>query len=48
MPLSAVETKLEQAEERGLLQRDHRIIRPTLLGRRFLNDLQALFLNAPA
>ena len=32
------------AEAKGLLYRDHRIIRPTELGRRFLNDLQQMFL----
>jgi oxygen-independent coproporphyrinogen-3 oxidase len=35
---------LEQAEARGLLSRDHQRVRPTPLGRRFLNDLVQLFL----
>ena len=35
---------LEQAEARGLLCRDHQRVRPTPLGRRFLNDLVQLFL----
>ncbi len=35
---------LDRAEVRGLLQRDHRHVRPTPLGRRFLNDLLELFL----
>ena len=39
---------LDEAERRGLIERDHRRIRPTPLGRRFLNDLQALFLPAAA
>jgi putative oxygen-independent coproporphyrinogen III oxidase len=48
MPLSAVESVLDDAERRGLLERDHVALRPTRLGRRFLNDLQTLFLpNAP-
>jgi oxygen-independent coproporphyrinogen-3 oxidase len=36
------------AEQRGLLVRDLESIRPTELGRRFLSDLQALFLPCPA
>ena len=34
----------ERAEARGLLCRDHQRVRPTPLGRRFLNDLVQLFL----
>lgn len=44
LPILAVQKKLEEAERRGLIERDHQRIRPTELGRRFLNDLQALFL----
>jgi len=43
-PLTLVESELQQAEAKGLLARDHRRIAPTELGRRFLNDLQQLFL----
>jgi len=43
-PFAIVQRDLDEAERRGLLARDHERIRPTLLGRRFLNDLQALFL----
>jgi len=43
-PLSLVRRGLEQAEARGLLERDPSVLRPTPLGRRFLNDLQQLFL----
>jgi putative oxygen-independent coproporphyrinogen III oxidase len=43
-PLTLVEAGLQQAEAKGLLTRDHRRIAPTQLGRRFLNDLQQLFL----
>ena len=44
MPITAAEKPLAQAEARGLIQRDHQRIRPTDLGRRFLNDLLQLFL----
>jgi oxygen-independent coproporphyrinogen-3 oxidase len=43
-PLTLVQKGLEAAEQRGLIERDHLQIRPTLRGRRFLNDLQGLFL----
>lgn len=43
-PLTLVQGPLEEAERRGLLERDHLHLRPTPLGRRFLNDLQAIFL----
>jgi putative oxygen-independent coproporphyrinogen III oxidase len=43
-PLALVNRALADAEARGLLERDPTAIRPTELGRRFLNDLQALFL----
>ena len=42
--LTLVQGALEEAERRGLLERDHQRIRPTPLGQRFLNDLQAIFL----
>jgi oxygen-independent coproporphyrinogen-3 oxidase len=45
MPISAIDKTLTEAENRKLIFRDHRIIRPTDLGRRFLNDLQQIFLN---
>jgi oxygen-independent coproporphyrinogen-3 oxidase len=44
LPASAIEAPLQQAEERGLVERDHTRIQPTELGRRFLTDLQTLFL----
>jgi putative oxygen-independent coproporphyrinogen III oxidase len=47
-PLTLVQKELDRAEKRGLIERDHQWLRPTLLGRRFLNDLQALFLPATA
>ena len=42
--LAIVQRDLDAAERRGLVLRDHEHIRPTPLGRRFLNDLQAIFL----
>ena len=44
LPLTAVLRELEDAERRGLIERDHERIAPTPLGRRFLNDLLQLFL----
>ncbi|WP_426110084.1 radical SAM family heme chaperone HemW [Massilia sp. PWRC2] len=46
MGLNAIEAPLNAAEAKGLLYRDHTIIRPTELGLRFLNDLQQMFLRA--
>jgi putative oxygen-independent coproporphyrinogen III oxidase len=42
--INAIEKALNEAESKGLLYRDHKLIRPTELGQRFLNDLQELFL----
>ncbi len=39
-----VRTEIGKAESRGLLERDGLIVRPTPLGRRFLNDLLEIFL----
>ena len=44
LPVTAAETALAAAEAKGLIARDHLRIRPTELGRRFLNDLLRLFL----
>ncbi|NMM36006.1 MAG: oxygen-independent coproporphyrinogen III oxidase-like protein [Glaciimonas sp.] len=44
MALNAIEKTLALAESKGLLYRDHLIIKPTALGQSFLNDLQQLFL----
>jgi oxygen-independent coproporphyrinogen-3 oxidase len=46
--LSVVARPLAVAVERGLLEADPAVLKPTELGRRFLNDLQALFLASPA
>jgi oxygen-independent coproporphyrinogen-3 oxidase len=45
-PLSLIQARLQAAEARGLVAWDTQRIRPTELGRRFLNDLLALFLPA--
>ncbi|MCU0868104.1 MAG: radical SAM family heme chaperone HemW [Burkholderiales bacterium] len=47
MPMpAAVRATLDAAEARGLLTRDHLRLGPTALGRRFLNDLLEMFLDA--
>lgn len=45
LPLNTVEHALDAAEAKGLLYRDHKIIKPTEFGQRFLNDLQQMFLT---
>ena len=47
-PWTLVQKALDEAERRGLIERDHEHMRPTPLGQRFLNDLQAIFLPAAA
>jgi oxygen-independent coproporphyrinogen-3 oxidase len=44
LPLTAIEQPLEEARNRGLLERDLQWVRPTARGLDFLSDLQALFL----
>ncbi len=44
VPISQVDAILGRAVERGLLADDRHRLLPTALGRRFLSDLQALFL----
>ena len=44
LPMSAADKALNQAEEKGLITRDHLRIMPTERGRLFLNDLLQLFL----
>jgi len=46
LPFSSVGNSLKAAEEKGLVERDVRRIRPTLKGQRFLNELLQLFLPA--
>ena len=45
LPITAAEKPLREAEARRLIVRDHQRIRPTELGRRFLNDLLQIFLT---
>jgi oxygen-independent coproporphyrinogen-3 oxidase len=44
MPLSIAAASIAEATRKGLLEPDPLVLRPTALGRRFLNDLQQLFL----
>jgi oxygen-independent coproporphyrinogen-3 oxidase len=48
LPLTVVLSALDRAETKGLVARDHERIRPTELGRRFLNDLLEIFLPEKA
>ncbi|WP_029045634.1 radical SAM family heme chaperone HemW [Cupriavidus sp. amp6] len=45
LPLRTISKQLAEAEKKGLLEADLTTIRPTELGRRFLNDLQEMFLK---
>lgn len=45
LPLHSISKQLAEAEKKGLLEADLTVIRPTELGRRFLNDLQEMFLK---
>ena len=45
MSINAIDKALNEAEAKGLLYRDHKLIRPTEFGMRFLNDLQQMFLS---
>ncbi|HYH40919.1 MAG TPA: radical SAM family heme chaperone HemW [Burkholderiales bacterium] len=44
VPLVHALRGLDEAERRGLIERDHKRVAPTELGRRFLNDLLEIFL----
>jgi oxygen-independent coproporphyrinogen-3 oxidase len=44
MNIGAITKALNDAEAKGLIYRDHKLIKPTELGQRFLNDLQEMFL----
>lgn len=46
LPINRIESALKEAEAKGLLYRDYRTLRPTVLGQRFLNNLQEIFLPA--
>jgi len=43
LQINAIDKALNEAEAKGLLVRDHLLIKPTELGQRFLNDLQEMF-----
>jgi putative oxygen-independent coproporphyrinogen III oxidase len=44
LPVASIRKQLDAAEARGLIERDLKIVRPSELGRRFLNDLLEMFL----
>jgi putative oxygen-independent coproporphyrinogen III oxidase len=46
LPLTAIEQPLQEAERKGLIERDLARVRPTQRGFDFLSDLQGLFLAA--
>ncbi len=46
LPINVISRQLDDAEAKGLIERDHLHIRPTQKGQRFLNDLLQLFLSA--
>ncbi len=48
LSLHALRKELQQAESRGLIERDHQRLQPTLKGQRFLNDLLQIFLRDSA
>ncbi|HWI83253.1 radical SAM family heme chaperone HemW, partial [Ramlibacter sp.] len=48
LPLTAIGPALQEAERKGLVERDLARVRPTTRGFDFLSDLQALFLPAAA
>ncbi len=45
MPWQAVSMRVAEAKNKGLLKTDLNIVKPTLLGQRYLNNLLELFLN---
>jgi putative oxygen-independent coproporphyrinogen III oxidase len=44
LPITSIQKQLEEAETKGLIERDFTHVRPTTRGLDFLSDLQALFL----
>jgi len=48
LPFLRISERVRRATDRGLLADDHEALRPTALGRRFLNDLIGMFLPAEA
>jgi oxygen-independent coproporphyrinogen-3 oxidase len=47
LPITAIEAALQEAERKGLIERDFARVRPTERGFDFLSDLQELFLSNP-
>lgn len=45
LAVTTIASRLDLAENRSLIERDHLRVRPTLRGRRFLNDLLQVFLD---
>ena len=44
LPITAAGKALSRAQARGLIERNEQTVRPTALGRRFLNDVMEMFL----
>jgi putative oxygen-independent coproporphyrinogen III oxidase len=44
LPLRVIQTQMEEAQRKGLLEQVGGVIKPTLLGQRFLNSLLEMFL----
>jgi putative oxygen-independent coproporphyrinogen III oxidase len=45
LPITAIQAALQEAEKKGLIERDFARVRPTVRGFDFLSDLQSLFLS---
>lgn len=45
LPITTIQRQLDEAERCGLIARDHRSIKPTHTGKRFLNNLLEIFLT---
>jgi oxygen-independent coproporphyrinogen-3 oxidase len=45
LPITAIQAALQEAEAKGLIERDFARVRPTVRGFDFLSDLQQIFLN---
>ena len=45
LPITAIQAALQEAEQKGMIERDFARVRPTVRGFDFLSDLQTLFLS---
>ena len=45
LSIAVLSLRLAEAERRGMIERDLHHIQPTVLGRRYLNDLLQIFLD---